>query len=336
MRVRTHVRCQCTHFQADPCRDGRERDDLVIRCRCGPGGCVSGRRAKSTRASSNPVSEYASDHALTSWSALRRHLCQPLLGLACAPQRTSLARLGGHLCRFCSPAREAATVRRSGSSRATPSSRSARHAAYATSARGWSDVAAHEPPIASADVAVCGAACLCLLSHRSDTFLQRQQLEDPRQRLRCSCLLAPRALLPRAASRLACSPSRCAPLHRLAPVPLLELNDTSPTLPSALVDPLRLELGQQPQAAATTLAHTLAPRVRPLPLLQSSDSASPALAFSTSPDGPVPSCAPAPRSSSLLVGLTRPAPSAVVRLSRASGSSAAASGARRLAPQAPW
>lgn len=111
MRVRAHVRCQCTHFEADWCRDGRERDDLVIRCRCGPDGCISGRRAKSTRASSNPVSECASDHALTSWSVLRLHLCRPLLGLACTIQRASPGRLEGLLRGFCSPPRKAATVR---------------------------------------------------------------------------------------------------------------------------------------------------------------------------------------------------------------------------------
>jgi len=171
--VRVYERRCCAHFQADWCRDGRERGDLVIRCRCGPDGCISGRRPKSTRASSNPVSEYSSDHLLTSWTALRRHLCRPLLGLACGAQRASLGRLEGLLGGFCSPLREAATVRRMGSSRATPSSRSARNAACTTSARGRHATAAHGPPIAMAYVVSCCAACLCLLSHRSSMFLQR-------------------------------------------------------------------------------------------------------------------------------------------------------------------
>lgn len=247
----------------------------MIRCRCGPDGCISGRRAKSTRASSNPVSECASDHALTTWTALRRHLCRPLLGLACGAQRASLGRLEGLLCGFCSPLREAATVRRMGSSRATPSSRSARNAACTTSARGRRAAAAHGPPIAMAHVVSCCAACLYLLSHRSSMFLQRGQLEHPHQHLHCSCHLAPRAPRQHAPFRLACSLSRCALLHLLAPVPLLVLADTSPTLLSALVDPLRLEPAQQRPPWRTHLRHacvlcrTLSPAALPLRLFPS-------------------------------------------------------------------
>ena len=272
MRVRSHVRCRCTHFQADWCRDGRERDDLVIRCRCGPGGCVSDRRPKSTRASSNLASKCVSEHALMSWPALRTHLGCPLLGLACWAQRTSLGRPGGLLCGFCRLPCEAGTVGRMGSSRATPSSRSARNAAHATSARGWSGAAAHGPPMAMAHVTVRRAACLCLLSHRSGMFLQRGQLEYPRHLLHCSCLLAPRAPLQHAPFRLACSSSCCAPLRLLAPVPLLVLADTSPTLLSALVDPRRLEPGQQRPRwrthlrCACVLCRTLSPAALPLRL----------------------------------------------------------------------
>lgn len=245
MRVRAHVRCQCTHFEADWCRDGRERDDLVIRCRCGPGGCISGRRGKSTRASSNPVSKCASDHALTSWTALRFHLGRPLLVLACAAQPVSPGRLEGLLCGFCSPPHAAATARRTGYTRAMPPSRSARNASCSASARGRCAAAAHGRPIAVAHAVSCCAACLCLLSHRSGMFLQRGQLEHPHQPLSCSCHLAPRAPMQHAPFRLACSLSRCALQHLLAPVPLLVLADTSPTLLSALGDPLRLEPAQQ-------------------------------------------------------------------------------------------
>lgn len=272
MRVRAHVRCQCTHFEADWCRDGRERDDLVIRCRCGPGGCISGRRGKSTRASSNPVSEYASDHALMSWTALRLHLGRPLLVLACAAQRVSPGRLDRLLRGFCSPPHAAATVRRMGHTRATPSSRSARNAACSTSARGRRAAAAHGPSIAVAHVVSCCAACLCLFSHRSGMFLQRGQLEHPHQHLRCSCHLAPRAPMQHAPFRLLCSLSCCALLHLLAPVPLLVLADTSPTLLSALVDPLRLELAQQRPPWRTHMRHacvlcrTLSPAALPFRL----------------------------------------------------------------------
>jgi hypothetical protein len=129
--------------------------------------------------------------------------------------------------------------------RAAPPSRSARHAACTTSVRGRSAAAAHDSPIAMAHVVSCCAVCLCLLSHRSAMFLQRRQLEHPHQHLHCSCHLAPRAPMQHAPFRLACSPPRCALLRLLSPVPSLVLEDASPTLLSALVDPLRLELGQQ-------------------------------------------------------------------------------------------
>jgi len=73
MCVRVHARCECACLGADPCRDGRERGDLVIRCRCGPAGHISCRRPKSTRASSNPVSEFMCGHVLLKLLLHRRH-----------------------------------------------------------------------------------------------------------------------------------------------------------------------------------------------------------------------------------------------------------------------
>lgn len=162
-----------------------------------------------------------------------------------------------------------------GYTRATPSNRSARNAACITSARGRRAAAAHGPPIARAHVVSCAAACLCLLSHRSGMFLQRGQLEYPHQHLRCFCHFAPRAPIQHAPFRLACSLSRCALLHLLAPVPLLVLADTSPTLLSALVDLLRLEPGQQRPPwrmhlrHACVLSRSLSPAALPLRLFPS-------------------------------------------------------------------
>ena len=200
MRVRSHVRCRCTHFQADWCRDGRERDDLVIRCRCGPGGCVSDRRPKSARASSNLASKCVSEHALMSWPALRSHLGCPLLGLACRAQRTSLGRPGGLLCGFCMLPREAATVRRMGSLRATPSSRSARNAAHATSARGWGGAAAHghpsrwlTSPCVVLRVCACSATVLACSSSEGNSNIRATSFTAPASLLRahsCSTLLS--------------------------------------------------------------------------------------------------------------------------------------------------
>jgi hypothetical protein len=113
----------------------------------------------------------------------------------------------------------------------------------------------HAPPPASAHIVMCRATCLCLLSHRSSMLLQRGQLEDPHQLLHCSCFLPPRALLQHAPFRLARSSSRCAPWHLLAPVLSLVSANTSPTLASALVDPLRLEPGQQRSPWRTHLRH---------------------------------------------------------------------------------
>jgi hypothetical protein len=103
-------------------------------------------------------------------------------------------------------------------------------------------------------------------------FLQRGQLEYPHHHLRCSCHLAPRAPMQHAPFRLLCSLSCCALLHLLAPVPLLVLADTSPTLLSALVDPLRLELAQQRPPWRTHMRHacvlcrTLSPAALPFRL----------------------------------------------------------------------
>jgi hypothetical protein len=215
MRVRAHVRCRCTHSQADPCRDGRERDDLVIRCRCGPGGCVSDRRPKSTRASSNLASKCVSEHVLTSWPALRTDLGCPLLGLACRAQRTSLGRPEGLLCGFCRLPREAGTVGRMGSSRATPFSRSARNAAHATSARGWSGAAAHghlsrwlTSPCVVLRVCACSATVLACSSSQGNSNIRATSSTAPASLLRahsCSTLLSASPAAPLAALLCACS-----------------------------------------------------------------------------------------------------------------------------------
>jgi hypothetical protein len=55
----------------------------VIRCRCGPAGHISGRRPKSTTASSNPGSEYVCDHVLMPRPPLQLDPRPPLLRCAC-------------------------------------------------------------------------------------------------------------------------------------------------------------------------------------------------------------------------------------------------------------
>jgi hypothetical protein len=71
-RIRVYVRCEWTRFEADWCRDGRERGDLVIRCRYGSAGHISRRRTKSHTANSNPGSEYACGGGLMKLPRLRR------------------------------------------------------------------------------------------------------------------------------------------------------------------------------------------------------------------------------------------------------------------------
>jgi hypothetical protein len=134
--IRVPERCVCTCFEADPCRDGRERDDLVIRCRCEPAGHISGRRTKSHRASSNPASEWTSGGALLLWLPLPLDSRPPLLGRACRIRRTSLARLDELPRTSWCPLVQRSTIRRSGPWTARRSSRSARTAARVTCARG--------------------------------------------------------------------------------------------------------------------------------------------------------------------------------------------------------
>ena len=272
--VRVHARRHCACFQADPYRDGRERGDLVIRCRCGPGGCVSGRRGKSTPASSNPASECTSDGALLSWSAVRLHSRPPLLGRICRARHTLLGRLGGLLRGvWCPPHeshRQTERIIANGASQQVSI-----RCCFQPCCSRLSVADLHASPTTGAHVVMLRAACLCFFSHRSSMLFQRQQLEYPRQLLHCSCHLAPRAPMQLVPFRLACSLSRCALLHLLAPVPLLVLADTSPTLLSALVDPLRLEPAQQRppwrthSRHACVLCRTLSPAALPLRLFSS-------------------------------------------------------------------
>ena len=100
----------------------------------------------------------------------------------------------------------------------------------------------------------------------------------------------------------------------LAAASSLTYDHASPTLLSALVDPLRLESGSSNHlntcACATCAAACFAPSGR------RGGPALPTLVLLSDPDGPAPPLpyAPDPRNCSfLLVGLTRPSPSAVMR-----------------------
>ena len=73
--------------------DGRERDDLVIRCSSEPDGCISSRRGLFCAASSNPVSEFACGHILLKLLLHRRHSRLPRLGPAAHAESTELSRL---------------------------------------------------------------------------------------------------------------------------------------------------------------------------------------------------------------------------------------------------
>jgi hypothetical protein len=105
--------------------------------------------------------------------------------------------------------------------------------------------APHASPTTSAHVVMPCPACLCLLSHRSSTFVQRWQLEYPRELLLCFCLLAPRAHLQPAPLRLASSMPRGFLSRPFIALASIHLDDTCLTLLSALVVPWRLESEQQ-------------------------------------------------------------------------------------------
>lgn len=210
----------------------------MIRCRCGPAGCISGRRPKSTRASSNPVSECTCGHALMIWSALRLHPGPPLLHRTSRLQRVApgwsvvLA-----LSSWCQPGR-GISVRQCTSSCEKRSSRSVPTAASSLSARACMLLRCmpRPPPALTSPcvvlrVCACSATVPACLSSEGNSKIRTSSSTAPASFLRarcCSTLLSASPAAPLAALLGTCSLRFCRSylqtrvrlLHPLSLIPL--------------------------------------------------------------------------------------------------------------------
>ena len=92
---------------------------------------------------------------------------------ACGYRRTSLGRLDVLFCSYCCPPTHRFTVGCSRSWRAKRSNRSCEHLCFQLLSSRFAAAAPHPSPTTNAHVIMSCPSCLCLLSHRSSTFVQR-------------------------------------------------------------------------------------------------------------------------------------------------------------------